>query len=75
LIREGINGGVFPAGDVNALRGAIASVIEEPDRAKQMGRASREIICKRNFEADRIGLLNALGRVVSIEKHCTSGCA
>jgi glycosyltransferase involved in cell wall biosynthesis len=75
LIHEGINGAVFPAGDVKALRKAIGRVLEEPDRATQMGRASREIIRKWNFEADRIGLLNALGRVVNIEKHRASSCA
>jgi glycosyltransferase involved in cell wall biosynthesis len=75
LIHEGINGAVFPAGDVKALRKAIGRVLEQPDRAMQMGRASREIIRKWNFEADRIGLLNALGRVVSIEKHRASSCA
>jgi hypothetical protein len=60
---------VFTAGDVSVLREAIARVLEQPDRAAQMGQASREIIRKWNFEADRIGVLSALGRVVSIEKH------
>ena len=61
LIHEGINGEVFPAGDVTALRKAIGRVLEEPARATQMGQASREIIRRWNFEAGRMGLLSALG--------------
>jgi glycosyltransferase involved in cell wall biosynthesis len=66
LIQEGINGHVFPAGDVDALRDRIASVLKDPERALSMGRASREIISGWNFEAGRAGLLGALARVASI---------
>ncbi|HEX4209973.1 MAG TPA: glycosyltransferase family 4 protein [Candidatus Binataceae bacterium] len=44
LIREGVNGHVFPAGNVAALRHAIERVIENPQRAALMGQFSRQIV-------------------------------
>ena len=67
LIREGVNGVIFPAGDVAALRNSIAHILENPERAVQMGNASRKIIGEWNFEADRLGLLNALAKIASVK--------
>jgi glycosyltransferase involved in cell wall biosynthesis len=68
LVHEGINGAIFPAGNVTALRDAITYVCENRERAARMGRASREIIGKWNFEAGRISLLNALARVTNVKQ-------
>ena len=60
LIREGVNGHVFPAGDLATLRAHVISVLADPARAAHMGRASRELVSGWNFAAGRAGLLNAL---------------
>jgi glycosyltransferase involved in cell wall biosynthesis len=68
LIQEGVNGHVFPAGDVAALRSRIASILADPARARGMGQASRKIISGWNFEAGRVGLLSALAWLASAKK-------
>ena len=42
LIDSGKDGLIVPAGDVNSLRDAMASLLNDPDRAKSMGRAAHE---------------------------------
>jgi glycosyltransferase involved in cell wall biosynthesis len=66
LIRAGVNGHVYPAGDLAALRGRIVDILSDRERAARMGRASREIIREWSFAADRIGLLNALEWLASV---------
>jgi glycosyltransferase involved in cell wall biosynthesis len=69
LIRQGINGYIFPAGDVAALRTRVANVLADPAQAQRMGQASRKIISGWNFEAGRAGLLSALGWLASTKKN------
>lgn len=79
LIREGVNGHIFPAGDVAALRDRITSVLQDPARAVRMGRASRELVSGWNFAAGRAGLLNALAWLANTkeqkERHFRVTCA
>lgn len=60
LVAEGINGFVFPVGDINALADRLSRVISNPERAAQMGRASLERVARFNFDADTEGLIAAI---------------
>ncbi len=42
VVVDGVSGLVVPPGDVEALSTAISVMLDEPDRAQQMGRAARE---------------------------------
>ena len=63
LVRDGENGYVFPAGDVAALAAALTRVLAEPERCREMGRNSREIIERWSFAEDIDGLKQALRHV------------
>jgi glycosyltransferase involved in cell wall biosynthesis len=64
LVADGINGRVFPVGDVAALRAALESVLGDAESRQSMGRRSLEIINRWSFEADIRGLREALNHVV-----------
>ena len=42
VVEDGVTGRLFPAGDVEALRAHIVDMIEDPDRAQEMGQAGRK---------------------------------
>jgi glycosyltransferase involved in cell wall biosynthesis len=60
LVHDGLNGFVFPAGDIEALRERLGRLIANPMLTQQMGLASLRLIASHNFESDRAGLLEAL---------------
>lgn len=60
LVRDGVNGFVYPFGDVGALTHAIAKVLQTPGVSQRMGQASAEMIRTWDFEADIRGLREAL---------------
>jgi glycosyltransferase involved in cell wall biosynthesis len=60
LVADGVNGRVFPKGDVDALASALRHILEEPGRAREMGRQSLSRIARWGIEEDRVGLLTAL---------------
>jgi glycosyltransferase involved in cell wall biosynthesis len=64
LISDGVNGYIYPAGNIEALRESVRRVIQYPARAAEMGAASLARIDQWDYEADRRGLLRALARVV-----------
>jgi glycosyltransferase involved in cell wall biosynthesis len=66
LVRDGLNGFVFPVGDVAALAERLRRLTEEPELARQMGEESLRIIEKWSFDADIAGLLEALDRVTKV---------
>ncbi len=45
-VRDGVNGLLVPLGDVNALREAIARLLRDPDLARALGDAGRELVAK-----------------------------
>jgi glycosyltransferase involved in cell wall biosynthesis len=64
LIKPGVNGFVFPFGDVAALTQALRDVLSSPERSRAMGAASREIIDQWSFREDVEGLRRALQATV-----------
>lgn len=60
LITDGVEGCVFPAGDVDALASALHRVLATPDTATQMGQRGLERINKWSFEEDIQSLRQAL---------------
>jgi glycosyltransferase involved in cell wall biosynthesis len=60
LVHSGVNGFVFPVGNVKALAEALSCVLQDPHRAARMGVASREIISTWSFREDVAGLRQAL---------------
>jgi glycosyltransferase involved in cell wall biosynthesis len=64
LVRDGVNGRVFPAGNIEALTAALRDVLSVPGRAREMGDAGLAIIRKHSFEEDVAGLRQALADVV-----------
>jgi glycosyltransferase involved in cell wall biosynthesis len=63
LIADGVNGCIYPVGDVDALAGALRRVLEIPGNAETMGRRAFERIQSWSFEEDVQGLRRALEQV------------
>ena len=60
LVRDGMEGLVFPAGDVAALTAALEKVLVNPEVAAAMGRRGLERIRQWSFEEDVTALREAL---------------
>jgi glycosyltransferase involved in cell wall biosynthesis len=63
LIRDGVEGCVFQAGDVAALTEALHRVLTEPNTAHDMGQRGLERIRSWSFEEDIRGLRQAIASV------------
>jgi glycosyltransferase involved in cell wall biosynthesis len=66
LIANGVNGKVFPARNVEALRAAIETVLGDAEGRREMGRRSLERINHWSFEEDIRGLREALNHVAGL---------
>jgi glycosyltransferase involved in cell wall biosynthesis len=64
LIDDGVNGCIYPVGDVGALTDALRRVLETPGTAEAMGQRAFERIQSWGFEQDVQGLRRALAKVV-----------
>lgn len=64
LVYDGVNGFMFPVGDIGALADRLRFLTAHPDVASRMGQESLRIIERWDFEADIEGLLRALEHVV-----------
>jgi len=62
LITDGVQGCVFPAGDVKALTAALRRVLATPETAALMGQQGLERIQTWSFEEDIRGLRRAIAR-------------
>lgn len=60
LVRDGVNGFIFKAGDVADLSRVLRGTLADPQRCAEMGRRSLEIINHWSFEEDVRGLRAAL---------------
>ena len=63
LIVDGVNGCIYPVGDVDALVNALRRVLDTPGVAEAMGERAFERIESWSFEQDIQGLRAALARV------------
>ena len=63
LITDGIEGCVFPVGDIDALTGALVRILATHGTAAIMGEHARARISSWSFEQDVIGLRAALEHV------------
>ena len=63
LVREGDNGLLYPARDVDRLTAHLASLLQDPDRCRRMGERSREIIAGWSYEQCVQGVKDALRAV------------
>jgi len=66
LVEDGVNGKVFPAGDVSALRSTLESLLGNPETLRMMGRRSLERVNQWSFEEDIRGLRRALNHVAGL---------
>ncbi len=64
LIEDGVNGFVYPVGDVDALSDRLARVLRDSERAAAMGRASLERVARYNYAADGEALVAALDSLI-----------
>lgn len=62
LITDGVEGCVFPVGDVEALTDALRRVLATPETAAQMGQRGLERIQKWSFEEDIRSLRKAIAQ-------------
>lgn len=67
LVRDGENGLLFPAGDVEALSDRLARILADPERCRAMGLRSGKIIAGWGFAEDIAGLRAALDHFVPRE--------
>ena len=63
LITNGVEGFVFPVGDVNALADALLRVLATPDTAAKMGENALRRIKKWSFEEDVFALREAIAQL------------
>jgi glycosyltransferase involved in cell wall biosynthesis len=63
LVTDGVEGCVYPMGDVEALTAALQRVLATPESAQRMGEAARRRIGRWSFEEDVAGLKQALAQV------------
>jgi glycosyltransferase involved in cell wall biosynthesis len=61
LVRPGVNGFTFPAGDVAALTDRLNRLLAGPDALMAAGAASRQIMASWDVEAEIAGLKQSLG--------------
>jgi glycosyltransferase involved in cell wall biosynthesis len=63
LVKPDVNGGVFPAGDGQALARVMARMLADRGGLLRMGEASRGVIGKWSFNEDLAGIRSALAHV------------
>jgi glycosyltransferase involved in cell wall biosynthesis len=63
LVHNGVNGYVYPCGDVAALTAALAAVLHSKEQAERMGQASAEIIKNWSFRQNLEGLRAAIAHL------------
>lgn len=64
LVHDGVNGCVYPAGDVDALAGCLRRLIDDPVLRASMGQNSLRVVQQQSFEEDIAGLRQALAFAV-----------
>ena len=65
LVEPGVNGLVFPAGDVDALASALRDALSDRARLLQWGQAGRRRVARYDYEQASQGLMQALSSLSS----------
>jgi glycosyltransferase involved in cell wall biosynthesis len=65
LVCNGVNGFVFPAQDMEALRNTLRRFLDDPSLARTMGKQAAETIVAHSFQQDVEGLRSALTFAIS----------
>ena len=76
LITNGVEGFVYPVGDVGALTEALCQLVETPGLAERMGECARARIAGWGFEQDVAGLrqaIAALTKKIAVEGPSVAG--
>lgn len=68
LIKEGETGFVYPAGDVEALRGALCRALECPSRLARMGEVARERMSQWSPEANMEATIEAIEKAIQYKR-------
>ncbi len=63
LIENGLNGAVYPAGDIDALAACLDNILSTPGRAEAMGQRAAQRIESWSFDQDISGLRHALAHL------------
>jgi glycosyltransferase involved in cell wall biosynthesis len=63
LVRDGVNGRTFAAGDTISLAGALRPLLDDRELRRKMGHSSRDIIARWSYAECREGLRAALASV------------
>ena len=66
LVGDGIEGCVYPVGDIPALTAALRRVLATPETAASMGQRALARINQWSFEADVEGLRDAISHVTRL---------
>lgn len=69
LVRDGENGFIYPATNIDALHSALVRALEDPQKTAEMGRQALARVSEWDFEADVRGLLAALQHVTGRAEH------
>jgi len=69
LVKDGENGFIFPAGDIQALAEALKNITNNPSLAKEMGRKSLEKINSFGYKENLICLRKALESLINHEEN------
>jgi glycosyltransferase involved in cell wall biosynthesis len=64
LVEDGVNGFMYPVGDVDTLADRLGRVLRDPERAAAMGRASLERVARYSYAADAEAFLAALDSLI-----------
>jgi glycosyltransferase involved in cell wall biosynthesis len=68
LVQDGVNGYVFPFGDVDALADVLEKVLRSDENIRAMGRASAEFMKGWDFQRDLDGLRTAIASTVGSQR-------
>jgi glycosyltransferase involved in cell wall biosynthesis len=60
LVVEGVTGGIFPFGDIDALSEKLISFAQNPDKTKAMGEQAKKLIKKYSIEEVVKGTIDAI---------------
>ncbi|WP_407166042.1 glycosyltransferase family 4 protein [Bradyrhizobium sp. ORS 111] len=65
LVRNGVNGRTFAAGDITGLADALMPLIANAEMRRLMGRASKRLISRWSYAECEVGLRQALTRIAA----------